>query len=86
MEGNWLTTNLKNCVHQQKKASNKSTKFLINRKSVSTSQATSIRISIENKQRTRFLLAETRFFQNNGLPLVAIMISKKMRMKECRFH
>ena len=29
---------LKNCVHQQKKAPNKSTKFVINRKSVSTSQ------------------------------------------------
>ena len=38
MEENWFTPNLKNCVHQQKKALNKSTKFVINRKSVSTSQ------------------------------------------------
>ena len=38
MEENWFTPNLKNCVHQQKKAPNKSTKFVINRKSVSTSQ------------------------------------------------
>ena len=38
MEENWLTTTLKNCVHQQKKASNKSTKFVIKQKSVSTGQ------------------------------------------------
>ena len=38
MEENWFTPNLKHCVHQQKKAPNKSTKFLINRKSISTSQ------------------------------------------------
>ena len=38
MEKNWFTPNVKNCVHQQKKALNKSTKFVINRKSVSTSQ------------------------------------------------
>ena len=33
-----FTTNFKNCVHQQKKALNKSTKFVINQKSVSISQ------------------------------------------------
>ena len=38
MEENWLTPNLKNCIHQQKKAPNKSTKFDINRKSVSSTQ------------------------------------------------
>ena len=38
MEENWFTPNLKNCVHQQKKAPNKSTKLVINRKSVSTSK------------------------------------------------
>ena len=38
MEKNWFTPNFKNCVHQQKKALNKSTKFVINQKSVSTSQ------------------------------------------------
>ena len=38
MEENWFTPNIKHCVHQQKKAPNKSTKFLINRKSISTSQ------------------------------------------------
>ena len=39
MEENWFTLNLNNCVHQQKKAPNKSTKCVINRKSVSTSQS-----------------------------------------------
>ena len=38
MEENWFTPYFKNCVHQQKKAPNKSTKFVFNRKSVSTSQ------------------------------------------------
>ena len=38
MEENWFTTNFKHCVHQQKKAPNKSTKFVVNRKSISTSQ------------------------------------------------
>ena len=38
MEENWLTPTLKNCVYQQKKASNKSTKFVIKQKSVSTGQ------------------------------------------------
>ena len=38
MEENWLTTNFKNCVHQQKKAPNISTKFVINRKPVSARQ------------------------------------------------
>ena len=33
-----FATNFKNCVHQQKKAPNKSTKFVINEKSVSISQ------------------------------------------------
>ena len=34
----WPTLNFKNSVHQQKEALNKSTRFVINRKSVSTSQ------------------------------------------------
>ena len=38
MEENWCTPNFKNCVHQQKRAPNKGIKFVINRKSVSTSQ------------------------------------------------
>ena len=38
MEENWFTPNLENCFYQQKKAPNKSTKFLKNQKSVSTSQ------------------------------------------------
>ena len=38
MKENWLTPNLKNCVHQQEKALGKSTKFKINQKSISTSQ------------------------------------------------
>ena len=38
MEENWFTPKLKNCIHQQKKAPNKNTRFVINRKSVSTSQ------------------------------------------------
>ena len=38
IEENWFTLNFKNYVHQQKKAPNKSTKFVINQKSVSTSQ------------------------------------------------
>ena len=38
MEENWFTLNLNNCVHQEKKALNKSTKFVINRKSIPTSQ------------------------------------------------
>ena len=37
-EENWFTSNFKHCVHQQKKAPNKSTKFVINRKFFSTSQ------------------------------------------------
>ena len=38
IEENWFTPNLKNGVHQWKKALNKSTRFVIYRKSVSTSQ------------------------------------------------
>ena len=38
LEENWFTPNFMNCVHQQKKAPNKSTKFVIIRTSVSTSQ------------------------------------------------
>ena len=38
MEENRFTPNLKNSVHQQRKAPNKSIKFVINQKSVSTSQ------------------------------------------------
>ena len=38
MEENWFTPNLRNCVHQQKKAPNKTAKFVINRKSLFTSQ------------------------------------------------
>ena len=38
MEENCFPLNFKNCVHQQEKAPNKSTKFVINRKSVSTRQ------------------------------------------------
>ena len=36
IEENWFPANIKHCVHQQKKAPNKSTKFVINRKCVST--------------------------------------------------
>ena len=39
MEENRFTPNLKNSVHQQRKAPNKSIKFVINQKSVSTSQS-----------------------------------------------
>ena len=61
MEENWFTPNLKNCVHQQKKALNKSTKFVINQKSVSTNEnvisldrkATSIWISIWKKKKKK---------------------------------
>ena len=90
---NWFTSNLKNCVHQQKKAPNKSTKFVINQKSVSTSQDEgflekcdftgpksyfrSSQYLKKKKERKRFLLAETRFLKNNDLPLIAIMVSKK---------
>ena len=38
MEENRFTPNLKNSDHQQRKAPNKSIKFVINQKSVSTSQ------------------------------------------------
>ena len=38
IEENWLPPNFKNCVHQQKKAPNKSAKFVIIRTSVSRSQ------------------------------------------------
>ena len=38
MEENRFTPNFKNSVHQQRKAPNKSIKFAINQKSVSTSQ------------------------------------------------
>ena len=31
----------------------------------------------KKKERKRFLLAETRFFKNIGLPLIAIMVFKK---------
>ena len=96
-EENWFTSNLKNCVHQQKKAPNKSTRFLINRKSVSTSQDEgflekcdftepksyfySNQYLKKKKERKRFLLAETRFLKNNDLPLIAIMVSKKCEWK-----
>ena len=38
MEENKFISNFKNSIHQQRKASNKSIKFVINQKSVSTSQ------------------------------------------------
>ena len=34
--------------------------------------------SVPEKKRKRFLLVETRFIKNFGLPLIAIMVSKKM--------
>ena len=39
IEENWFTPNFEHCAHQQKKAPNKSTKFVVNRKSISTSQS-----------------------------------------------
>ena len=38
VEENWFTLNFKHCVHQQKEPPNKSTTFVINRKSISTTQ------------------------------------------------
>ena len=78
-------------VHQQSKSPNKNTKFAINQKSVSTSQNEGFPEKCDltgpksyfhsnqclKKKRTRFLLAETRCFKNFGLPLIAIMVSKK---------
>ena len=91
MEENRLTPNFKDSVHQQRKAPNKSIKFTINKKSVSTSQNEGFPEKCDftgpksyfhsnhclKKKRTRFLLAETRCFKNFGLPLIAIMVSKK---------
>ena len=78
-------------VHQKRKAPNKSIKFAINQKSVSTCQNERFPEKCDftgpksyfhsdqclKKKRTRFLLAETRCFKNFGLPLIAIMVSKK---------
>ena len=38
IEENWFTSNFKNYIHQYKKAPNKSSKFVIDGKSVSTTQ------------------------------------------------
>ena len=100
MEENRFTPNFKNSVHQQRKAPNKSIKFAINQKFVSTSQNEGFPEKCDFtgpksyfhsnqclKKRKRFLLAETRCFKNFDLPLLAIMVSKnKMRMKEYRLH
>ena len=86
MEENRLTPNFKDSVHQQRKAPNKSIKFTINKKSVSTSQNEGFPEKCDftgpksyfhsnhclKKKRARFLLAETRCFKNFGLPLLCI--------------
>ena len=78
-------------VHQQRKALNKSIKFAINQKSVSTGQNGGFPEKCDftgpksyfhsnqclKKKRKRFLLAETRCFKNFGLFLIAIMVSNK---------
>ena len=83
MEENRFTTNFKNSVHQQKKAPNKSIKFAVNQKSVSTSQNKEFPEKCDFTEpksyfhSNQFLLAETRFYMNIGLPLIAVMVSKK---------
>ena len=79
--------NFKNSVHQQRKAPNKSIKFVINQKSVSTNQNEGFPDKCDltgpksyfhsnqclKKKRKPFLLAETRCFINFDLPLIAIL-------------
>ena len=83
MEENRFTTNFKNSVHQQKNAPNKSIKFAVNQKSVSTSQNKEFPEKCDFTETksyfhsNQFLLAETRFYMNIGLPLIAVMVSKK---------
>ena len=86
-----IGSHLISSAHQQRKAPNKSIKFPVNQKSVSTSQNEGFPEkmqfhwtekllpfeSVPEKKSTRFLLAETRCFKNFGLPLIAIMVSKK---------
>ena len=78
MEENWFTPNFKNCVHQQKKAPNKSTKFVINRKSVSASQNegflekcdfTGPKSNFQKIKENGFFQQEKDFLKNIGLPL-----------------
>ena len=86
MEENWFTPNLKNCVHQQKKAPNKSTKFVINRQSVSTSQNQGFLEKCDftgpksyfhwNQYQAKNL--KNGFFLKIGLPVIAVMVSIKM--------
>ena len=94
IEENWFTPNFKHCVHQQKKALNKSTKFVINRKSISTSQNegflekcyfTELKSYfhsskyLKKTEENGFLYtSRNNFFLNIGLPLIAIRVSKKI--------
>ena len=93
IEENWFTPNFKNCVHQQEKALNKSIKFVINRKSISTSQnegflekydLTGPKSYFHSNQYLKkikengFFKQKQDFFKNIGLPLTAIMVLKKM--------
>ena len=96
MEKNRFTPNFRNSIHQQRKALNKSIKFEINQKSVSTSQNEGFPEKCDltgpksyfhssqclKKKRKWFLLAETRCFKKFGLPLLAIMVSKKKKVNE----
>ena len=92
-EENWFTPNFKHWAHQQKRALNRSLKFVINRKSVSISQsegflenvilldrkATSIRDSIWKKKLKKTVSSSRNkiFFSKYWPRLIAIMVSKK---------
>ena len=94
IEENCFTPNFKHCVHQQKKTSNKSTKFVINRKSVSTSQNEGLlekcyftgptsyfHSSQYLKKKLKKMVPSSRnkiFFVNIGLPYIVVMVSKKI--------
>ena len=77
MEENWFKPNLKNCVHQQKKAPNESTKPVINRNPFPLARmkdslkiaisldrkATSIRTSMKNKIKRTVSTSRNNFFK-----------------------
>ena len=100
IQENWFTPNFKNYVHQQKKAPNKSTEFVINqnlfplvrmkdslKNAISLDRkAASIRISIWKKLKKTVSSSRNKIFLNIELPLIATMVSKKTWMKEYRFH
>ena len=99
MKENWFTPNFKNGVHQQRKAL-KSTRFLINQKSVYTSQNEGFLEKCNftgpkncfclnkylKKLKKTVSTTRNKILLNISLSLTTIVVSEKVRVNEYCFH